>query len=154
MKTLIIYGSRKGCTKECAEVLGAKGENVTVLDVNKAAYSNCDAYDTVIMGSSIWAGKIHRKMIRFIENNREKLLNKNIGLFICSGELADDHFSVNFPGDILAHAKARQFFGGKLDLNDFGPLMRWVLNKKAGVTASYDRVRRDVIDQFAGTMEV
>lgn len=154
MKTLVIYGSRKGCTKACAEVLGARGDNVTVLDVNEAAQSNCEAYDTVILGSSIWAGQIHRKMSRFIENNREVLLKKKLGLFICSGELEEDHFSINFPGDILAHATDRQLFGGKMDINNFSPLMRWILKKKAGVTASYDRVRMDVIDQFAGTMEV
>ncbi len=148
MSTLILYGSRKGSTKRRAEELAAMMSDCEAVDARNAERVDLSRYEAVAIGSSIWAGKIHVAVRRFLRKHRSTLLTKRIGLFVCCGEETSDHFHANIPADVLAHAVCRSCFGGELDIGDFGPLMRFVLRKKAGVTASYSRVHREAMASF------
>ncbi len=154
MKTLILYGSRKGCTKKCAftlrdEINRAGGAGCDVVDIKKARRTEVSRYDHVIIGSSIWAGKVHPGIRRFIDAHRAVLPAKRMGFFLCSGREDAAYFENNFPRDMITRAEQRRFFGGELSIEDYGPLMRYLLKRKAGVTGSYRRINGEEIRTFA-----
>ena len=153
MKTAILYGTRKGCTGRCAAMVQEQIGGGDLFDVNKSSTVNLGDYDSVILGSSVWAGKIHSKMSRFVNKHLSTLLNKHVGLFICSGDRSVDYIRRNFPSDLVSHAEAKEHFGGELNIDDFGPLMRYILKKKAGVTRSYNRLDAEAISRFSRVMQ-
>lgn len=63
MKTAIVYATKYGCTKRCAEILKSylKGE-VTILSV-KADKINLSQYDAVFIGGSIYIWVKSRKKL-------------------------------------------------------------------------------------------
>lgn len=69
MKTAIVYATKYGCTKRCAEILKSylKGE-VTILSV-KADKINLSQYDAVFIGGSIYMGKIQKEITQFCKRN-------------------------------------------------------------------------------------
>ncbi|MDU3352327.1 MAG: flavodoxin domain-containing protein, partial [Clostridium sp.] len=60
MNTIIIYSSKYGCTKDCANILKNKlSDNVTIVDINNNNNNNkieLSKFDKIIIGSSIYVG--------------------------------------------------------------------------------------------------
>jgi menaquinone-dependent protoporphyrinogen oxidase len=85
MKALVIYGTRGGATKQIAEeigkVLGEQGLAVTVEDARKAGGIDVNAFDLVIVGSSVWATLWKWQATRFVKKNAKKLAGKKVALF-------------------------------------------------------------------------
>src|SRR5665648_937266 len=84
MKTLIIYASTYGYTKECVEKLKEliDGE-VIITDIKKDDVPSSDEFDNIIIGGSIYMGQIHKKLKEYCTANLNLLLNKKIALFLC-----------------------------------------------------------------------
>ena len=99
MKSAVIYYGKTGFTGKCADVLKSKlnGE-VDIYNINSSIPTDLEKYDTIIIGSGIYIGKIHPKIKKFIESNLSKILKKNIGIFITSGENRAEYISKNFFG--------------------------------------------------------
>lgn len=78
MKTAIVYATKYGCTKKCAEILKTylHGE-VNILSV-KADKINLSQYDTVFIGGSVYMGKIQKEITHFCKRNLKQLLHKKI----------------------------------------------------------------------------
>lgn len=152
MKTLIIYGSRKGFAQFCAGQLAEKLEG-RAISAGKAGAECLADVDLLIIGSSIRMGKITRDLRRFIHKNREALMQKKLGLFICSGDTDRDYGVENFPGELRNHASLIDNFGGRLKLEDYDPVLRWVLKRKAGVSENYDSYRPGVLNAFAEALK-
>ena len=120
MNILIIYASKYGCTADCANKL--KNEltgDVTLIDIEKQGQSiMLDKFDTILIGGSVYIGKISKKLRLFCEANISVLTQKNIGLFLCCAltEQSDEFFTTNFPAALLSHAKARSVFGSEARL--------------------------------------
>lgn len=95
MRTLIIYASKYGCTKDCAEILESsiKGEVVLINIKNKIP--DMLTFDSIIIGGSIYMGKIQRSITNFCKRNKAKLLQKKIGLFICCYTPIDNETFIN-----------------------------------------------------------
>ena len=120
MKTLIVYASKYGCTADCADYLKAKlpGE-VALIDINKANDPiELEAFDTIIIGGSVYIGKVSKKLRAFCESNLDALCQKNVGIFLCcalAGQV-DEVLAANFPAALLKHAKTIKTFGSKARL--------------------------------------
>ena len=83
-KTLIIYSSPYGTTKEYAKWI-AEALNGDIYSINNFDQNVLNIYDTIILGSGLYAGKI--KGIEIILKNYEILKNKKLIIFTCG--LAD-----------------------------------------------------------------
>ena len=46
---------------------------------------NSDLYDEIVFGTPVWAGQIAPPIKTFIEENKDKLQNKKIAIFVCHG---------------------------------------------------------------------
>ena len=78
MKTAIVYATKYGCTKECAEILKTylHGE-VNILSA-KADKINLSQYDAVFIGGSVYMGKIQKEITQFCKRNLKQLLHTKI----------------------------------------------------------------------------
>jgi menaquinone-dependent protoporphyrinogen oxidase len=132
MKTLIIFSSKYGYTADCSiklkEELGGEPE---VLDINEVKESpDISSYDTVIIGSSVYVGKVSKKIREFCKENLESLQEKQLGIFICLAlvEEKDEILKTNFPSPMLDHVKAVGIFGGEARLDKMKFVDKKIIN--------------------------
>jgi flavodoxin len=73
MKILVCYFSNTGNTEKVAKSIadGLKGEEVKLLKIEDIDPSTLKNYDLVVLGSGIYAGKIHKKVSDFMKNISE-----------------------------------------------------------------------------------
>lgn len=120
MKTIIVYATKYGCTKKCAEILKTflKGE-IVVLPV-RAAYKkdyNLQEFDNVIIGGSVYMGKIQKELISFWKHYKKVILKKKLGIFVsCYTENGTAGFFESlFPNDLLQNAIYVTSVGGEMN---------------------------------------
>jgi len=136
-KILIIYYSKYGTTKKYAEWI-AEELNGEICSVNNINQKSLGDYDIIIIGSSLYAGKI--KGIDIIVKNFEILKNKKLIIFTCG--LADYSKSVHinsiynrlkkeFPEKIIEKLKIFYLRGGinykELTIKD--KFLMWMMRK-------------------------
>lgn len=122
MKTLILYTTKHGTATKCAEQLAKKFPGQ--VDVMKLSdnHPELTGYDTVILGGSIYAGKIQKEMKAFCTSYVDTLRRKRLGLFICcfATDQADAELKAVFPSELVAHATATARLGGGYKFSDMG----------------------------------
>ncbi len=119
MKTLIAYGSKHGRTEMWAHKLAECIEGqVDVVDLKKSRDLDIDEYDRVILGSAVYAGRIRKEVLRFVDKYLDKLLYKKVGLFICcmSYDNTVDSLEVTFPQVLIEGAVVKSTFAGEFNL--------------------------------------
>ncbi|MDK2964931.1 flavodoxin domain-containing protein [Lacrimispora amygdalina] len=155
MSTLIAYATKYGFTKTCAEILAKKlGENIDICDLNRTI-PDLKKYDKVIIGGSVYAGKIRKPVMRFCSENLSTLKGKKLGLFICGMAKEDDaqkQLGSSFPKELLAVCAAKGFFGGECNYDKMNFLEKFIMKKITGSEQSQSRVAEDSIMQFADLM--
>lgn len=117
MKILLLYASKYGCTEDCANYLKSKlNKEVNIASLKKFSMIDLQQFDWIIIGGSIYVGKIQKEVKLFCEQNIQKLLTKNIVLFMCctTPEQVNNFFKSNFSPELLKHAKEKVNFGGEL----------------------------------------
>jgi menaquinone-dependent protoporphyrinogen oxidase len=130
--------------------------DITIVNLKNDKNPDFENYDRVIIGGSIHAGKIQRKVRDFCENNLEKLGYKEIGLFICcmhEGEEARKQLNDAFPEKLHQYAKTEAILGGEFNFDKMHLLERFVVRKVAKVEQSISRIDHEAIDIFANKME-
>ncbi|PID33219.1 hypothetical protein CR969_01905 [Candidatus Saccharibacteria bacterium] len=145
MKTIIIYASVHGSTKWCAEQLAKKlpGE-VTTHSVDEA--TSLAEFDQVILGTAIYAQKALPSMARFCKENKDELLSKPLGLFMCSLSLKS--VSKAFSEQLNNHALFSDNFGGRINLDEVSAPEKAIL-KIINQHQNQDSVSQEKIDNFA-----
>jgi menaquinone-dependent protoporphyrinogen oxidase len=109
-------------------------------------------FDVVLIGGSIYAGKIQREIGTFCDQERESLVSKRVGLFICclyDGEQAMAELQAAFPPWLLVHAFAREVFGGELSLKKLSLLDRFLARSAIRAKGEISTIRSDAIERFA-----
>ncbi|MGO9412289.1 MAG: flavodoxin domain-containing protein [Spirochaetia bacterium] len=153
MRVLIAYRSRYGATQSCAQFLADRVSAETVLhDLRLPGRPSPADFDVILVGGSIYGGKIQREIGSFCDQERERLLSKKVGLFICSfydGERGMAELQGSFPPWLSAHAFARELFGGKLSVGKLSVLDRFLA--KAVVHPPHDifAIRTEAIERMA-----
>jgi menaquinone-dependent protoporphyrinogen oxidase len=121
MNTLIIYGSKHGTTEKCAAMLAEKLKgNVDLHHIKTAGVPDLTKYDRIVIGGSIYAGKIQKEITGFCTQNLQILKDKKIGLFICCMFPMNAEMQLNtaFPQELLNSAVAKENFGGEMLISD------------------------------------
>lgn len=129
MKTLIVYGTTYGYAQDCAHQLKALlAGDVEVADAESAAVIALTSYDQVIVGGSVYMGKVQKSVRHFCVQNQDALLEKRLGLFLCCG-LPED-FTRNteaaFPEPLRKRALSSECFGGRMDVSKMSFIHRTV----------------------------
>ena len=127
MKALVIYGTRGGATKRIAEEIGnvlqEQGYETTVEDAKRSKRFDVNAYDLVIVGSSVWATMWKWQASRFLKRNSRKLAGKKVALF-SSGLAGGDPAQMDYAKKSIETTAAKfpaikplaiAYFGGYVD---------------------------------------
>jgi len=156
MKTLIAYCTTHGCTEKIANNLKESLDGEThLVNLKKDPVPDLDEYSMVIVGGSIHAGQIQKKVKDFCQKNMAELINKELGLFICcmeEGEKAQNQLLEAFPENLLNHAKATAYLGGEFDFDKMNYFQRLIVKKVANVDSSISRLNNNEIMAFSKKM--
>jgi menaquinone-dependent protoporphyrinogen oxidase len=112
-------------------------------------------YEVVLIGGSIYAGKLQRKVVSFCEKNRSALLQRKVGIFLCclyQGEEALMQLQSAFPDWLLAHAFARVLPGGEVHYDRLTFLDRLLVRSLPHRTGQFSRMRPEALDELAAAV--
>lgn len=129
MKTLILYGTQYGYTADCAKQLADLLDGETILiDLTRQEPPSLEGYDKVIVGGSIYMGKVQEQVSGYCASHAGELLQKRLGLFLCCGlpENLPQTLEISFPAELRKSAKAVGCFGGELRTNRMKPVHKLI----------------------------
>lgn len=156
MKTLIVYSSKYGCTEKCAKKLSEKLKgSIELINLKEVKEIDISSYDKVIIGGSIYIGKIQNEVVNFCTENIKKLSTKKIGLFVCcmrEGESVDEQIRNSFPQELRLNAVAIENFGGEFIFNKMGFLDKLITKKVVKIDKDTSNILEDNINNFAQLM--
>lgn len=128
MNTIIVYSTKYDFTKErVIEIAKSLPNDVKLVNINKEKPPSLEAFDSVILGGSVFMGQINKTLKAFCTENESALSSKKLGLFLSCGlpDSVDTHFSNAYPQSLLDQAIAKVNLGGELRLSQmsFGDKM-------------------------------
>ncbi|MFZ7133943.1 MAG: flavodoxin domain-containing protein [Eubacteriales bacterium] len=149
MNTIIIYATKHGTVHQCASQLSkAISGKVDLYRINKDNFPDLSQYDAVIIGGSIYAGRIQKEIKEFCNENISELMRKKIGLFICCmlQENAQTNLKQSFPEDLFNAAIAKDCFGGEMKFSDMNFLEKTITKmvSKSNVKKDSQEVNMDM----------
>lgn len=157
MKTIIIYMSNHGCTETVSSELAKQlNGDIELCNLKQNKTPDFSNYDRVIIGGSIHAGQIQRRLREFCEVNTEQLGKKELGLFICcmyEGQEAFDQLNNAFPEKLHQYSKAEAIFGGEFNFEKMKFYERIIVRKVAQVDQTVNNIKHDEIVKFAKKMD-
>jgi len=137
MKALIVYGTRGGATKQIADAigdeLGQHGYTVTITNAKESGGIDVNAYDLVVVGSSVFMTMWKRQAKAFLKRNARILAGKSVALF-SSGSAGGDPALADYASQSITKVAAKfpairpvalAYFGGYLDFNSRGRIDRF-----------------------------
>ncbi len=151
MKNCILFTTKHGSTEKAALLLKEKLKAETdIINLKKIKNPRISDYDTVILGASIYMGKIQKQMRKFIQEHINELLKKNIAFFIMAGqkEKAQEALENNFPTALSDRAIAKDHFGHEMILEKMNFIEK-AATKAQGVTESTSEILVGAIDLMA-----
>lgn len=157
MKTLIAYATTHGCTEKISEQMKSYlGGDVSLVNLKKDPTPSPASFHRVIIGGSIHAGQIQKRVKDFCSTYLNELQEKELGLFICcmeKGETAHKQLMEAFPEALHRHAKATAFFGGEFDFGRMNFLEKMIVKKVAHVKQNVSNVDFDAVRKFSRRMD-
>ncbi|MEK3793286.1 flavodoxin domain-containing protein [Paenibacillus sp. FSL R7-0204] len=158
-RILIVYASKYGCTEKAALLLQTRLDGAEVANLRSGKLPDLTSYDTVILGASIYYGRIRKEMAAFTAQHKQELLSKRLGLFICAGmtgEKGEQELKQAYPEIIYNKALAREIMGDEIYPDRISALDKWIIRMvkgkehKAGGGLSMDKLERFAYTMSAG----
>lgn len=158
MKSIIIYATKYGSAEEAANrIKAALGEDTQLCNIQKDTVPELDAYDTVILGGSIYIGMVQKQIKEYCNSHLPKLLGKKVGLFLCAGEQKEDvqlkELQTNFPEALSQHAAAKEVLGYAFPFEKMKFLDKLVMKKMKGDSVSTAEYYDDRISRFVRSLK-
>lgn len=157
MKSIIIYATKYGSVEKAAQMLKGKMEGqVLLVNVIKEKVPSLDQYDNVILGGSIYIGKIQKQLTGYIKENLPLLLKKKVGLFVCAGaeetEAQSQMLTAAFPPELLNQAVAKAVVGYEFHYEKLNFFDKLIMKMVKGITESCSKLSEENIQNFAKAM--
>lgn len=152
MKTLIVYTTKQGTAKLVAEKLKTKlSGDIELVDLKILKPRNLIEYDNVILGGSIYMGRIQKQMKVFVEENLSLLIQKRICVYICAAqkdEMLEKELTDAFPEALLSKTLFKGGVGEAIDFNKLNFLNKMITKKVMGTNKSYVNIDEKKIDEM------
>lgn len=137
MKILLVYSTKYGSTKKCAELIANEIScEHKIMSVSQAK-SKIKDFETIIIGGSVYMGKIRKDITHFCKHNMSILLQKKLILFTCcyTAKETEGFFASIFDEQLIDHATYVTAVGGELNYHNMNYVYRKMfelLNKIEG----------------------
>jgi len=155
MNTLIVYASKHGATERAAKKLSEKlSGNVDCFNLKKNIPESLDGYERVVLGTSVYAGKLHKEFVDFIEINEHKLKEKEYAFFVCCGfeEKAEAYLRENISDEFVDKALFVRYFGQEIVWKNMKFYERAALKMVAKVKDDIHDIRERDIEEAADVL--
>jgi len=150
MKTLIVYATKHGATREIATRISVQMKDAEIHDLKEGNLPNLSNYDCTVIGSAIYAGTVRKEVKEFLAKNESALMTKKLGLFVSGMDPSkeEEDFLDNFPQSIREHATTTSLLGGIFDPKKANAVERLVMKAVAKKVEYSDTINDDRINQF------
>lgn len=141
MNTLIIYASKHGSAEKCASELTQRlTGKVDVYNIKDGKIPEISSYERIIIGGSIYAGKVQREVSEFCQNNLNILKQKKVGLYLCcmNKKEFETQLKSSFPQELIDTAVSAENFGGEFRFKEMNLLEKLVTKMVSKVLAKED----------------
>jgi len=153
MNTLIVYMTSHGCAEKSAMILKELlGGEVIICNLKNDKIPLLEPFDNIIVGGSIHASKVQKKIKEFCNANEGMLMKKKLGLYLChmeEGEKALKQFDDAYSENLRKRAVAHGLFGGAFDFDKMNFFEKMIVKKVAKITESISRLDETKIQDFA-----
>ena len=155
MKAIIFYATKHGATAEIAQRIAEEINGAVIHNLKKDDIPSLADFDCVIIGSSVYAGNIHKEAKEFLLNRKNILLDKKLGLFVSGigAEGEKKYFETNFPQEILKKAKIASFLGGIFNPAEASGFECFIMKLAAKQSEYINTIDDEKIIKFAETMK-
>ena len=157
MKTMIIYVSSGDCTERAvAELSFQLSGEVFVADLREQHSPAIEAFDKVIIGCSVADNKLNSRIARFYQEQKQVLVQKEIGLFVCcskDGAAARNLIQDAFPEELHQMAKTEANFRKLIDVREMSMVRRILVKRVPGIRERAANPDVDRISSFALRMD-
>jgi menaquinone-dependent protoporphyrinogen oxidase len=157
MKTLIVYATSLNCTEKIIlQMKDYLGGDVTIVNLKKQPDLPIKEFTRVIIGGSVHAGQIHKRLKEFCVTRLSELLDKELGLFLCSmeaGEVARRQLEEAFPFELRDAAKVTTHFGGNFDPARMNFIERIIARKVPQFRKNTSKVDFEAVRRFSMRMD-
>lgn len=148
MNTIVIYASKHGAAENCVNLLKSRLRgNVKTINIMKESIPDIGEYDNVIIGGSIYAGKIQKEITEYTTKNINSLIHKRIGLFIScmSMENYEKQLVASFPKELYDVAVVKDSFGGGFNFKDMN-FMEKMITKMVSKSMAKKDPKNSLVD--------
>lgn len=148
MKTVIIYATQHGTTEKVAKRIAHEIGGADIFSVKTAKKLDLSKYHTVILGSSIHAGRNQNSMQQFCKKHLPDLLQKPVGLYLsCLNPKEFEQSKTKaYPELLRKHAFAYELTGGEYLIENMNFIERFLVKKMVGVTESASLLNEEGIE--------
>jgi menaquinone-dependent protoporphyrinogen oxidase len=157
MKTLICYAGKYSTAKKVAdELAGLLGSQTKTHDLKYPLNVRIEDFDAVVIGGSVYMGKLNPLVNKFCIQHESIMLNKYIGVFICG--LQEDKFKQiyesNIPQNIRTFVTSCKFVGGEIQFSRLNFLEKWIIRKVAGIHQDISKINHKSIQELADELSL
>ena len=130
MKIAVVYSTRGGTVRDCAELLAREMKNDRVdlfeIGVSEPDYED---YDICVVGFPIRMAKAEKKARQYLKKNAEILKKMKTAYFLCCGfvDCFDEYAEKCIDKDLRDRAEAIYCLGGSLDPDRFKGIDRIIV---------------------------
>lgn len=158
MRSIIIYTTKYGCTEKVALKLKSYMQgDVKLVNLMKEKAPSLEGYDRVIIGGSIYYGRIQKKLTEYMTAAQSELISKRLGLFICAAspdiDTRKQELEQSFPVELYEHAACHDILGSEVNYNKLRVLDRIIFRMVSKTKTSYSHIPEDEIQRFANVMD-
>jgi menaquinone-dependent protoporphyrinogen oxidase len=152
MRTAIVYASKHGTTEKMAQMIQKDlGEDKAQLfNLKEERNIDLNQFEQIIIGGSIHAGQIQKRIKDFCEHNTVDLLQKRLGLFLCcmDEKRAEEQFNNAYPETLRSHAISKKVLGGEFLFEKMNFFERAIVKKIAKVNESQHNIDEEKVREF------
>jgi len=151
MNTVILYATKHGTAEEIAKRLGAE-LGASLINLKTTPSPDISAYDTVVVGGSLYAGRLVSEAKKYLAAHQQELARKNLGVFLTGLADSDSYFKSNVPAKLFETAKT-VFLSGVYDPAKCNALERFIMRIITRSKVRVDLISDEKIRQFAEEMK-
>jgi|GEM_PF-78955 menaquinone-dependent protoporphyrinogen oxidase len=159
MKIAILYISKHGTTEKIAKqiAIGLSEQESKVIDIKKHPHPELEQFEFIVLGSSIYAGKIQQRMDSFCQEYSSQLQQKIIGLFVCGMQPTEEQREKEliraFPAELFEKAITKSFLGGEFLFEKMSVWERWIVRHISKVSNSVSMINDYAVQQFISKLQ-
>jgi len=147
MKSIILYESKAGCTKKCADyILKSHEADLGLISFFREDLNN---YENIVLMTPVYMGKVNKKFKELLTRKKDLLLTKRVIIVIIgmNHEAFDSMVKQNIDKEMREHAEII-YGGGAYNLEKLNFIDRRILKSVTGVTKSSEHINYENLDKI------